>query len=116
MTATCPECTTQRAGSDAFCEACGYDFVSGAALTPPAPVNVVTTWRVTAIADHEHYERVAPEGVDFPVDCGERVFALTTDVVTVGRRSASAKVQPDIDLTGPPLDPGVSHRHAQFER
>jgi pSer/pThr/pTyr-binding forkhead associated (FHA) protein len=30
----------------------------------------------------------------------------------IGRRSASRGLEPEIDLTGPPLDPGVSHLHA----
>jgi len=32
--------------------------------------------------------------------------------VRIGRRSASRGLEPEIDLTGPPLDPGVSHLHA----
>jgi pSer/pThr/pTyr-binding forkhead associated (FHA) protein len=30
----------------------------------------------------------------------------------VGRRSVSRGLEPEIDLTGPPADPGVSHLHA----
>jgi pSer/pThr/pTyr-binding forkhead associated (FHA) protein len=30
----------------------------------------------------------------------------------VGRRSVSRGLEPEIDLTGPPTDPGVSHLHA----
>jgi pSer/pThr/pTyr-binding forkhead associated (FHA) protein len=30
----------------------------------------------------------------------------------VGRRSASRGIEPEIDLTGPPVDPGISHLHA----
>ena len=32
--------------------------------------------------------------------------------VSIGRRSRSRGIDPDIDLTGPPEDPGVSHLHA----
>jgi pSer/pThr/pTyr-binding forkhead associated (FHA) protein len=30
----------------------------------------------------------------------------------VGRRSVPRGLEPEIDLTGPPADPGVSHLHA----
>jgi pSer/pThr/pTyr-binding forkhead associated (FHA) protein len=30
----------------------------------------------------------------------------------IGRRSVSRDVTPEIDLSGPPTDPGVSHLHA----
>ena len=30
----------------------------------------------------------------------------------IGRRSRGRDLQPDIDLSGPPSDPGVSHLHA----
>jgi pSer/pThr/pTyr-binding forkhead associated (FHA) protein len=30
----------------------------------------------------------------------------------IGRRSVSRGLEPEIDLTGPPADPGVSHLHA----
>jgi pSer/pThr/pTyr-binding forkhead associated (FHA) protein len=30
----------------------------------------------------------------------------------IGRRSASRGLEPEIDLTGPPADPGISHLHA----
>jgi pSer/pThr/pTyr-binding forkhead associated (FHA) protein len=32
--------------------------------------------------------------------------------LTIGRRSLSRGIEPDIDLSGPPPDPGVSVRHA----
>jgi pSer/pThr/pTyr-binding forkhead associated (FHA) protein len=30
----------------------------------------------------------------------------------IGRRSTSRGLEPEIDLTGPPADPGISHLHA----
>jgi pSer/pThr/pTyr-binding forkhead associated (FHA) protein len=32
--------------------------------------------------------------------------------ISIGRRSRSRGINPDIDLLGPPEDPGVSHLHA----
>ncbi len=50
--------------------------------------------------------------VQFPHYCPPRTFALTGPQMTVGRRSRSRGVDPEIDLSGPPLDPGVSTQHA----
>jgi pSer/pThr/pTyr-binding forkhead associated (FHA) protein len=36
--------------------------------------------------------------------------------VRIGRASASRGIVVEIDLTGPPLDPAVSHLHAQLLR
>jgi pSer/pThr/pTyr-binding forkhead associated (FHA) protein len=46
----------------------------------------------------------------------ERRIPLTGDEVRIGRRSSKSPHQPEIDLTGPPLDPGVSRRHAELRR
>jgi pSer/pThr/pTyr-binding forkhead associated (FHA) protein len=50
--------------------------------------------------------------VRFPDDCPERRFALTGTQVRIGRRSVTKEVVPDIDLSGPPADPGISRLHA----
>ena len=48
----------------------------------------------------------------FPVAVPERRFALDGAQVRIGRRSVSREVTPEIDLTGPPADPGISRLHA----
>ena len=48
----------------------------------------------------------------FPVPCPERRFQLAGTEVRIGRRSVSRHIEPEIDLTGPPADPGVSRLHA----
>jgi FHA domain len=45
-------------------------------------------------------------------DLTKRHFALNGSQLLIGRRSRSRGIEPDIDLTGPPEDPGVSHTHA----
>jgi hypothetical protein len=50
--------------------------------------------------------------IAFPRYWPERRFRLTGREMRIGRRSASRGIEPEIDLTGPPTDPGVSHRHA----
>jgi pSer/pThr/pTyr-binding forkhead associated (FHA) protein len=32
----------------------------------------------------------------------------------IGRRSRARGIEPEVDLTGPPTDPGVSHAHAML--
>jgi len=69
-------------------------------------------------ADRDYYEQVqavsGPEGaaVAFPSSCAERRFALLGNQMRIGRRSVSRGLAPEIDLTGPPADPGISRLHA----
>jgi pSer/pThr/pTyr-binding forkhead associated (FHA) protein len=68
-------------------------------------------------ADRDYFETVlrasGPDaGIEFPAYCPERRFSLTGREVRIGRRSASRGLNPEIDLTGPPADPGVSRLHA----
>jgi hypothetical protein len=105
----CPSCGVPRAGQ--FCEACGYDFTSGRPATPEA-------WAAVVTADLDYYERVQATGgpdadaISFPVYCPQRRFELSGAEVRVGRRSAHSGIDPEIDLSGPPADPGVSRLHA----
>jgi pSer/pThr/pTyr-binding forkhead associated (FHA) protein len=42
----------------------------------------------------------------------ERRFPLSGTEIRIGRRSETRRIKPEIDLTGPPPDPGVSRLHA----
>ncbi|HEY8480681.1 MAG TPA: FHA domain-containing protein [Spirillospora sp.] len=131
----CPHCGTPRAGR--FCEVDGYDFETGTLytaqlaaaraaqpkppvpsqrrssppVTPPGPAAVIT-------ADRAYFESVmAQMGPDapklaFPPYCPERRIPLIGDQIRIGRRSMSRAIIPEIDLSAPPEDPGVSHLHA----
>ena len=119
--ALCPVCSTPRAGADRFCENDGYDFTTGrrpdpnpttAATTAAPPPAVATSWTATAEADRGYYDRNAVDGVDFPAVCPTRTFTLSGPEIRIGRRSQSKGINPEIDLSGPPLDPGISHLHA----
>jgi pSer/pThr/pTyr-binding forkhead associated (FHA) protein len=68
------------------------------------------------MADRSFYEKVDAEGVDFPVAAASLRFRLESDRATIGRHSGSRGVHPDIDLSGPPTDTGVSHQHAVLVR
>ena len=87
------------------------------AATGAAPANG-PAWTAVVTADRAYYDRVlAADGpdvatLDFPTYCPERRFQLTGTEMRIGRRSVSRGLEPEIDLSGPPADPGVSHLHA----
>jgi hypothetical protein len=104
----CQVCGAARSGDDRYCEACGHDFLA----PPPA----VTAWEVVVRPDRTQFERIAPSGLSFPANGGERTFRLDADEVRIGRSRAGATTAPEIDLAQPPEDPGVSRVHAVIER
>jgi pSer/pThr/pTyr-binding forkhead associated (FHA) protein len=59
-------------------------------------------------------QRSGPEaaGLNLPAYSPEQQLTLTGPQVTIGRRRHSTGDTPDIDLSVPPEDPGVSHQHA----
>ena len=120
--APCPACGAPLDGR--FCEACGHDSLAAPpAAAPdvsvPTPVGPVS-WTATVSADRAYYNAVMAIGgpdaatIAFPQFCPDRYFPLRGKQISIGRRSTSRGINPDIDLTGPPEDPGVSHLHAVF--
>jgi len=59
-------------------------------------------------------QRSGPEaaGLNLPAYSPEQQRQLTGNQVTIGRRRHSTGDTPDVDLSVPPEDPGVSHQHA----
>ncbi|MFC5747390.1 FHA domain-containing protein [Actinomadura rugatobispora] len=131
----CPLCGTPRSGR--FCEVDAYDFetgeVSGNAQmyaeppsTPSPPIDTArpeALWTVVISADRAYYGSVIALGgpdaasIAFPPYCPERRVDLAGELrrggaIRIGRRSASRGLAPEIDLSVPPEDPGVSHMHA----
>lgn len=90
----------------------------GAAPTGGGAAAAAVTWTAVVTADRAYFDAVvAREGPDaaamtFPPYCPERRIPLVGREVRIGRRSRSRGVTPEIDLAGPPEDPGVSHLHA----
>ncbi|AWK08705.1 forkhead-associated protein [Streptomyces spongiicola] len=75
-------------------------------------------WTVAIAPDREYFmammQRSGPEaaGLNLPAYSPEQQLALSGDQITIGRRRHSTGESPDIDLSVPPEDPGVSHKHA----
>ncbi len=102
--------------------------VTGATGSPAADVRpggdggatpaAAAAWTAVVTADRDYFDAVvAANGPDaatleFPGYCPERRFRLSGAEMRIGRRSVSRGLQPEIDLTGPPADTGVSHLHA----
>ncbi len=95
----------------------------GPQLTPdaspePGSVSAPGAWQVVLGVDRAYFEAITAaggadaDGLSFPRFVAERRFTLDGNQLLIGRRSRSRGVHPDIDLAGPPEDPGVSHLHA----
>ena len=79
------------------------------------------TWTAVVTADRAYYESIHAvsdldtASISFPLSIHEWRFPLSGTPgteVRIGRRSVSRGIEPEIDLTGPPRDPGVSRLHA----
>jgi serine/threonine-protein kinase len=76
---------------------------------------VLRAWAAVVSADHDYYDSVQAANeqdaarFSFPEDYSQRRIELAKPEMTIGRRSRSRHIEPDIDLTG---DPGVSRLHA----
>jgi pSer/pThr/pTyr-binding forkhead associated (FHA) protein len=114
-----------RNADDAFCEVCGLDFATGQMPAAPAPrpaadaTAPASGWTAVVETDRGFFdgnEAETPGAVSFPEGVGARRVTLTGDEVVVGRRSEGKGFFPEIDLSSPVSDPGVSHRHAVLRR
>jgi len=91
-------------------------------LPPPAAPAVGVpssgTWTAVVTSDRAYYERpqitvdLLGSAPPFPAYSTERRFPLAGNQMRIGRSSAARGLHPEIDLSGPPADPGVSRLHA----
>ncbi|MEU7552022.1 FHA domain-containing protein [Streptomyces sp. NPDC044571] len=84
----------------------------------PFPPQNGGSWTATIGPDRSYFmammQRSGPEaaGLNLPAYSPEQHLPLSGSQITIGRRRASTGESPDIDLSVPPEDPGVSHQHA----
>ena len=74
-------------------------------------------WMAVVSCDRAYHENVQAANASYarvscPEHYAERRFSLRGSRMQIGRRSVARGVEPEIDLTGPPADPGVSRLHA----
>jgi hypothetical protein len=108
---TCPNCATENPADALFCEGCGYDFTTGQVpAPPPAAPPAGADWVAELWIDPEWFEHQ-----DAPGGCATSgaptVVPLRATTITIGRRSRSRNLSPDLDCSG---DGAVSHQHAQL--
>ncbi|MER6776516.1 MULTISPECIES: FHA domain-containing protein [unclassified Streptomyces] len=84
----------------------------------PFPPQSTGSWSATIGPDRSYFmammQRSGPEAaaLNLPAYSPEQHLPLSGGQITIGRRRASTGESPDIDLSVPPEDPGVSHQHA----
>ena len=93
---------------------------------PPVPgagvPGAAVHWAAVVTADHAYFDSVQAGGgpdagsIAFPAYYPQRQFPLSGTEVRIGRRSVSSGITPEIDLSVPPADPGVSRLHAVLLR
>jgi serine/threonine protein kinase len=90
------------------------------AQVPSQAQPVSVTWTAVVTADRDYYDHIQAVNAQdttrivFPDDTPERRIPLAGDELLIGRRSSRRNINPEIDLIGPPLDPGVHREHAKL--
>lgn len=91
---------------------------AGPAVVRQGPRPAMPGWSAVISADRGYFDEVIAEGaldetgISFPGSYPQRSVRLSGTEMRIGRRSVSRGVAPEIDLSGPPADPGISHLHA----
>jgi hypothetical protein len=85
---------------------------------PARPDAAAAEWTAEVTADRAYFDAIqaagGPDaaGIAYPAYCPQRRFRLAGTEVRIGRHSVSSGIDPEIDLSVPPADPGVSRLHA----
>jgi hypothetical protein len=86
----------------------------------PSPALVDTGFEVHVSADRDFFDRLAVEGetdsIVWPPYAPDRTIALRGENIRIGRGRRDGTERPEIDLSAPPADVGVSHLHAVLMR
>lgn len=124
---SCRNCGEPHDPGAVFCEACGYDFLTGSLPDPEPSVTSIagaenppnaepsSPATLSITVDPAYHHRTDTDDVlDLPDPLPEPVVvALLGEQVLIGRSRPSRGLFPDVDLTA---DPAVSSRHARLER
>jgi FHA domain-containing protein len=84
----------------------------------PASPAAAAEWTAVVTADRAYFDAIQAAGgpdaaaIAYPAYCPQRRFRLAGTEVRIGRHSVSSGIDPEIDLSVPPADPGVSRLHA----
>jgi hypothetical protein len=130
---TCPNCQTGNVSGALFCEACGYDFTTGAmprgsavqssSASPDAPAPVVGAdpgpiapavpleWVAEVWVDPDWYAVQDQADQPCPSPGLPTSVPLTVRSLLIGRVSRSRNIHPEIDCA---TDAAVSRRQAQL--
>ncbi len=119
----CPKCRALGRPGERFCLRCRCEFATGATLAPPKIVpfrgpalRATTQWEAHIDADPDYFASSQHGEIRFPTGVPTRVVILTDDRVVIGRRSRSEGIYPQVDLSVPTVDPGVSMVNAIIDR
>ena len=113
MIENCPACGAPNDSQGSFCESCGAD--TEAPLPTQAPA--CGHWEAVITCDRKYFDRVEADGLEFPSQVYQRIVAMDRDCLTIGRGPTGVSGETiDVDLSVPPVDAGISHRHAQLSR
>ncbi|OHV59292.1 hypothetical protein BCD48_41510 [Pseudofrankia sp. BMG5.36] len=82
---------------------------------PEPPVGAPAAWLAEVVPDRAYFDRGDDGSAPFPTDTPPRLVALLGGRTLIGRRSRSRGIFPEIDLSLPPEDIGVSRAHALLE-
>ena len=132
----CPNCGAQNLADALFCENCGYDFATGQLPPPPPSIDPASgqlvppggagtasspsgaarskaadiDWVAEVWVDPDWFNSQQAEGT-CPTSGLPTVVPLASQTATIGRRSKSRGLDPEIDIS---TDGAISHRHAEL--
>jgi hypothetical protein len=103
VTESCPVCTVPRTAGN-FCEACGYNYLTGQPAELPADAK---QWQIAISIDPQ-----SPTDNPVPPSRPTQIVDLAIGSYLIGRTSQKRAILPEIPLD---FDDAVSHRHAVLE-
>jgi FHA domain len=102
--ADCPACSTPRTPGN-FCEACGYNFLTG---KPAEIVADQQSWQIEISINSQ----LATPNSPAPPNRPTQLIDLAVGSYLIGRTSQARAIHPQISLD---FDDAISHRHALIE-